>query len=142
MSRAIDVHRHAGVAAVPVPVRRVGALARRVVMRAVGVRLGQRVADVARRRLAGAVVAALLHPAAQVLDGGRARVERHGRGLRDRVGVDSEHPGAPPRTRSTTAFSLAYCRPPTCRTVVFHDGAGAVDTLAWFIAYLLLPEPS
>ena len=46
-------------------------------------------------RLAGAVIAALLHPAAQVLDRGRVRIERHGRGLRDRVRLDTEHTGAP-----------------------------------------------
>ena len=87
------VHRHAGVAAVPVPIGRVGALHRRVVVdRALGAAgLGHRVADVARDRLAGAVIAALLHPSAQMLDRGLRGVEGHRRGLRNRVGVDGEH---------------------------------------------------
>jgi hypothetical protein len=48
-------HRHAGVAAVAVPVRVLGALDR------FGLVPGERVADVAGHRAAGAVVAALLH---------------------------------------------------------------------------------
>ena len=92
MSRTIDVHRHAGVTAVPVPMGVVGALHRGVVVgRVLGAGLGHRVADVAGDRLAGAVIAALLHPSAQVLDRGLRGVEGHRRGLRNRVGVDGEH---------------------------------------------------
>ena len=63
---------------------------RGVVVRSV-VGLDERVADVAGRRLAGAVVAAVLDPAAQLLDRRRGRVERDRGGLRDGIGLDGEH---------------------------------------------------
>ena len=46
-----------------------------------------------RHRLPGAVIAAVLYPVTQAGDGRLRRVERHARGLRDRVGVDLEHAG-------------------------------------------------
>ena len=62
-----------------------------VVRRPLGAGLDERVADVAGDRLAGAVIAALLDPAAQLLDRRLRGVEGHRRGLRDRVGLDGEH---------------------------------------------------
>ena len=92
----------------PWPCGVVGALDGRVVVRPRGRGSAERVADVAGHRLAGAVVAALLDPAAQLLDRRLRRVEGDRRGLRDRVGVDRDHARAgAPSTRSTTAFSEA-----------------------------------
>jgi hypothetical protein len=46
---------------------------------------------VAGHRLAGAVIAALLDPTAQLLDRRRGRIEGQRGGLRNRVGVDAQH---------------------------------------------------
>lgn len=80
------VHRHAGMAAVAVSVGLIGTLDGRVV---VGDRrraaLGQGIADMARHRLSRAVIAALLHPGARLVDrvcsGSNATVAVWARGL-------------------------------------------------------------
>ena len=94
-------------AAMALAVGVVGALRRRVIV-ALGVRLGQRVADMAGHRAPRAVIAAVLDPSAQLLDRGLPRVERHRRGLRDGDWQRRRaRRGRPPSTCSTTAFSDA-----------------------------------
>jgi hypothetical protein len=79
-------------AAETVAVCMIGPIGRGVVVsrrKRFGVR--ERIADVTRHRSAGAVVAALLDPAAQLLDRRRVGVELDRGRLRDRVCVDFEH---------------------------------------------------
>ena len=95
-------------AAVAVAVRVLGALDGGVVeRRCVAALLRQRVADMARNRAAGAVIAALLDPLLQRLDRRCPRVVFDGRRLRDRVRLHARDAGRFASTRSTTAFSEA-----------------------------------
>jgi hypothetical protein len=76
------------------PVRVLGALHRRVVVDVWGGPvLGHRIADMAGDRLAGAVKAALLDPAAKILQRRAFGVECDRRRLRHRVRRDGEHAG-------------------------------------------------
>ena len=94
MSRSIASIDIPGVAAVTVAVGIVGALHRGVVVHhALMGRgpLGHRIADVTGDRPAGAMLAALLHPDAQLRDRGPGGLEGHRRGLRDGIGIDGQH---------------------------------------------------
>src|SRR6266516_5958633 len=79
-------------ATMTVAVGLIGTLDRGVVMRRrEWLSRRERIADMPRHRAAGAVVAAFLDPAAELLDRGDRRVEDDRGRLRDRVRLDREH---------------------------------------------------
>lgn len=83
-----------------------------------GVWLGHRVAHMGGHRLASAVETTFLHAAPQFGDRGLAGVEVTVAVCATGLASTRSTPGRRPSTRSTTAFSLAQPRPPTCKTVV------------------------
>jgi hypothetical protein len=91
-------HRHPGMAAVTMAIRGLGGSG---VLACAGIPsfLRERVADVARDRAAGAVVAALLDPRRKRFDRRLLGVELDGGSLRDRVRLDRKH--ARPRCQHT-----------------------------------------
>jgi hypothetical protein len=111
--------------AVTMPVRLIRARRRLVVVGAV-IGGDQRIADMAGRRLTGAVVAARLDPSMQRLHARRVGVIDDRRGLRDRIGLDRNHT----RTTGQHPFNHRLLRgviqPPTCSTA---DSGAAVEDL-------------
>jgi len=80
--------------------------------------LGQRIADVARYRLAGAVIPTLRYPVLQFGYRSPRSVDDDGGSLGDRVSFNLEPPSRLRRTASMVDFWVAHWSPCTSRTTV------------------------
>ncbi len=98
-------------------------------------RFQQRVADVGRHRLTGAVVAALPHPATQLGQRSPPRVEGHRRRLGHRIRLDHDHPWSSGQHRAHNAL----LRRPQHPADIEHSGAVPVASTPIGLATHLPP---
>jgi hypothetical protein len=126
-------HRSGGHFLVVVIVRRgrrcLGGGSGRVVMTTGGVRFHQRIADVLGDRLTSAMQAALLHPAAQIGQGGLGRANTTVAVWATGLPSTRSTPGRRPSTASTTAFSEPRSIGWTSRMAVARFGWSIVASI-------------